>query len=122
MSNTTIVEKLKLDMPLTDFIRGVNKKINDHCVENGFDYNDPGLIMVERVGPKYAKLAVYEKQPWKTGPLVAKSVYCFYDHTNGDLLKGTWKAPVAKGVRGNVKDPNVLDKFDWHGPKYLRGN
>lgn len=121
MNTDAIVEKLKLDMPLTDFIRGVNKKINDHCVQNGFDYNDPAVIMVERVGPKYAKLAVYEKSPWKIGPLVAKSVYCFYDHTNGDLLKGTWKAPVAKGVRGNIKDPNVLDKFDWHGPKYLRG-
>lgn len=121
MKTDAITEKLKADMPLTDFIRGVNKKINDYWVQNGFDYNDPPVIMVERVGPKYAKLAVYEKQPCKTGPLVAKSVYCFYDHTNGDLLKGTWKAPVAKGVRGNIKDTNVLDKFDWHGPKYLRG-
>jgi len=122
MSNTTIVEKLKLDMPLTDFIRGVNKILDDHWTTNGLTYNDAPLVMVERVGPKYAKLAVYEKQPHKTGPLVANRVYCFYDHTNGDLLKGTWKAPVAKAVRGNVKDPNVLDKFDWHGPKYLRGN
>jgi hypothetical protein len=36
------------------------------------------------------------------------------------LLKGTWKAPVAKGVRGNVKDANVLTKFTEHGPAYLR--
>lgn len=120
MSNTTIVEKLKTDMPLTDFIRGVNKKINDYWVSNNFTFNDPPLVMVERVGPKYAKLSVYEKQPQKTGPLVAKSVYCYYDHTNGNLLKGTWKAPVAKGVRGNVNESNVLDKFSEHGPKYLR--
>jgi hypothetical protein len=120
MNTTTIVDKLKLDMPLTDFIRGVNKKLNDHWHNAGLTYNDPPLVMVEKVGPKYAKLAVYEKQPHKTGPLVANRVYCFYDHTNGDLLKGTWKAPVAKGVRGNVNDFSVLDKFDWHGPKYLR--
>jgi hypothetical protein len=36
------------------------------------------------------------------------------------LLKGTWKAPVAKGVRGNVKDANVLTKFTEYGPAYLR--
>jgi hypothetical protein len=41
--------------------------------------------------------------------------------TSGDLLKGSWKAPVANGVRGNVKETNVLDKFTEHGPKYLRG-
>lgn len=121
MSKTDIIEKLKLDIPLTDFIRGVNKLINDHWTNTGLTYNDPPLVMVEKVGPKYAKLAVFEKRPHKTGPLVPSYVYCFYDHTNGDLLKGTWKAPVAKGVRGNVKDPNVLDKFNEHGPKYLRG-
>lgn len=121
MSNTTIVEKLNLDMPLTDFIRGVNKIINNHWTSSGFVHNDAPLVMVDSVGPKYAKLAVYEKRPAKTGPLVAERVYCFYNHTNGDLLKGSWKAPVAKGVRGNVKDVNVLEKFDWHGPKYLRG-
>lgn len=122
MKTDALVEKLKFDMPLTDFVRGVNKLLNDHWTNAGLTYNDPPLVMVERVGPKYAKLAVYEKRPHKTGPLVAERVYCFYDHTNGDLLKGTWKAPVAKGVRGNIKDPNVLEKFDWHGPKYLRGN
>lgn len=121
MMNTTNIEKLKNDMPLTDFIRGVNKMLNDYWTNVGFTHNDPPLVMVERVGPKYAKLSVYEKTPAETGPLTAKSIYCYYDHTNGDLLKGTWKAPVAKGVRGNIKDPNVLDKFNWHGPKYLRG-
>lgn len=121
MKTEAVIEKLKNDMPLTDFIRGVNKILNDYWTNAGLTYNDPPLVMVERVGPKYAKLSVYEKQPYKTGPLVASRVYCYYDHTNGDLLKGSWKAPVAKAVRGNVKDNNVLDKFNWHGPKYLRG-
>jgi len=121
MKNTDAIDALKRDMPLTDFIRGVNKKINDYWTNNGFDYNDPPLVMVESVGRRYAKLVVFQKKPWKTGPLVADHVYCFYDIWNGDLLKGTWKAPVAKGVRGNVKDPNVLDNFTEYGPKYLRG-
>jgi hypothetical protein len=113
-------DALKLDMPLTDFIRGVNKKISDYWHSNNFTYNDAPLVMVDSVGKRYAKLAVFEKMPHKTGPLVAKSVYCFYDVATGDLLKGTWKAPVAKGVRGNVKDANVLTKFTEYGPAYLR--
>ena len=121
MNKTDAIDALKKDMPLTDFIRGVNKKINDYWTNSGLTFNDPPLVMVENVGKRYAKLAVFEKTPWKTGPLVAKHVYCFYDFTNGDLLKGSWKAPVANGVRGNVKESNVLDKFTEHGPKYLRG-
>ena len=39
----------------------------------------------------------------------------------GDLLKGTWKAPVAGAVRGNLKDADLLKKFDIHGPCYLSG-
>jgi hypothetical protein len=120
MNKTNVIDALKRDMPLTDFIRGVNKKINDYYTRNNFTFNDPPLVMVESVGKRYAKLAVCEKKPAHTGPLVAKSVYCFYDFNNGDLLKGSWKAPVANGVRGNVKDPNVLDKFTEHGPKGLR--
>lgn len=121
MNKNDLINKLKLDIPLTDFIRGVNKKISDHWVRNNFTFNDPPLVMVDSVGHRYAKLAVCEKTPHKTGPYKATGVYCFYDIHNGDLLKGTWKAPVAKGVRGNVKDPNVLDSFTEHGPKYLRG-
>jgi hypothetical protein len=121
MNKTDAIEALKNDMPLTDFIRGVNKKINDYWVRNNFTFNEPPLVMVDNVGKRYAKLAVCKKNPPFTGPLVAESVYCFYDIANGDLLKGTWKAPVANGVRGNVKESNVLDKFTEHGPKYLRG-
>jgi hypothetical protein len=50
-----------------------------------------------------------------------KSVHCFVDSTNGDILKGSWKAPVANGVRGNIyADDHGLSCVDWHGPKYLR--
>ncbi len=120
MNKTDAIDALKNDMPLTDFIRGVNKKINDYWNLYNFTHNDAPVIMVESVGRRYAKLAQCQKVPHLTGPLVATSVYCFYDFATGDLLKGTWKAPVANGVRGNVKDPNVLDKFTEYGPAYLR--
>lgn len=106
---------------LVAFIDGVNKMLTDYWTNAGLTYNDPPKAMIENVGRRYAKIAVYEKTPHKTGDYRASRVYCFYDLTNGDLLKGTWKAPVANGVRGNVSEANVLDKFNWHGPKYLRG-
>ena len=121
MNKTDTIDALKLDIPLTDFIRGVNKKISDYWQRNNFTFNHAPVVMVESVGKRYAKLASCEHEPQFTGPLVAKGVYCFYDIKSGDLLKGTWKAPVANGVRGNVKEINVLDKFTQHGPAYLRG-
>jgi hypothetical protein len=105
---------------LVSFIGGVNKMLQDYWANHNFTHNDVPKVMVESVGRRYARLAVYEKSPSKTGPYAAKSVYCFYDVSNGDLLKGGWKSPVANGVRGNVSDRDILDKFDWHGPKYLR--
>jgi hypothetical protein len=120
MNKTDVIDALKNDAPLINFISGVNAKINAYWTRNNFTFNDPPVVMVESVGKRYAKLAVCEKTPHKTGPLKAKNLYCFYDYSNGDLLKGSWKAPVANGIRGNVKDPNVLDKFTEHGPKGLR--
>ena len=116
MNKETAIAALKNDIPLTDFIRGVNKKLNNYWTSMNFTHNDAPVVMVDSIGKRYAKLAIFEKSPAKTGPLVAKSVYCFYDIANGDLLKGSWKAPVANGVRGNVKETNVLDKFTEYGP------
>ena len=118
MNKDQIIEKLKKDMPLTDFIRGVNKKISDYWIRMNFTHSEAPLVMVHSVGKRYAKLAQF-RMNCITRKLEAESVYCFYDFNNGDLLKGSWKAPVANGVRGNVKDSNVLDRFTEHGPAYL---
>jgi hypothetical protein len=118
MNKNDLIDKLKLDIPLTDFIRGVNKKISDYWTRMNFTFSEAPLVLVDSVGKRYAKLAVCKRHPI-TGKYEAEGVYCFYDIHNGDLLKGTWKAPVANGVRGNVKDPNVLDRFTEHGPAYL---
>lgn len=116
--NTT---DLSTNTALVNFIAGVNKMLQEYWTDSNFTHNDAPVAMIDNVGRRYAKIAVYEKTPAHTGPLRANRVYCFYDITNGDLLKGQWKAPVANGVRGNVNDPDVLTKFNWHGPKYLRG-
>ena len=118
MNKNDAINKLKTDMPLTDFIRGVNKKISDYWTRMNFTHAEAPIVMVESIGKRYAKLAKFTLNPI-TRKLEAESVYCFYDIANGDLLKGSWKAPVANGVRGNVKDPNVLSRFTEHGPAYL---
>jgi hypothetical protein len=50
-----------------------------------------------------------------------KSVYCFINTENGDILKGSWKAPVKKGVRGNIySGDHGADRVNHHGCIYLR--
>jgi hypothetical protein len=50
-----------------------------------------------------------------------RSVHCFVDQTNGDVLKAAgWKAP-AKHARGNIFDEhNGLGSMGEYGPAYLR--
>jgi hypothetical protein len=49
------------------------------------------------------------------------SVYCFIDTTNGDILKGSWKAPVKNGVRGSIyAGDHGADRVTHHGCAYLR--
>lgn len=103
---------------LTKFIEGVNVKIEAYWKRTGLTHAKPSKVFVHSVGKRYAKLVVYRESE---GKFEASLVYCFYDIKTGDLLKGSWKAPVANGIRGNVNDKNVMDKFSEYGPAYLRG-
>jgi hypothetical protein len=51
----------------------------------------------------------------------SRSVHCFVDRTNGDVLKADgWKRP-AKHARGNIFDQhNGLGSMGPYGPAYLR--
>jgi hypothetical protein len=74
-------------------------------------------VRITSVGARYIKLATFElNRTWK-----AASVFCFVDLTNGDILKGSWKSPVRDGVRGNLKDKDILSKVTTYGPVYLVG-
>ena len=61
-------------------------------------------------GPRYVRVVRCS--------LGSRSVHSFVDTTNGDILKGSWKAPVRRGVRGNIFRPPYA--VTWHGPAYLR--
>jgi len=102
---------------LEQFLTDVNKAHEIHWKNMNFTHNVAPQIRVENVGPKYARLGVFElseKKNW-----CVKSVYCFLDITNGNILKGSWKAPVKNGVRGNLNDVDVLDKVTVYGVAYL---
>lgn len=68
------------------------------------------------LGPSYIRVYIENSQ----NPSI-KSVHCFINRANGDLLKGSWKAPVAKGKRANIFVDGWKDAITAHGPKYLKG-
>jgi len=74
----------------------------------------PTLQFME--GPRYIRV-VSEKGP---NHAPQRSVYCFIDKTNGDVLKAAgWKAP-AKHARGNIFDDDPAKGLGPFGAKYLR--
>ena len=99
---------------------GSRREQVDYFEAMNFTFSDPPVITVD-YGKKYAKIV-------KTWPawMEARSVHSFIDMSNGDIIKGNWKAPVrtkAKGlaIRGNIfADDLGSDRVNEHGPYYLR--
>src|ERR1051326_3381400 len=90
----------QFDKHLAGFIEGIQKLQN----EQSGDYYLP---IEQSQGKKFIRLISVTKNG-------SRSVYCFVDKTNGDILKGSWKAPVKNGVRGNIFEPDFgLSKCDW---------
>lgn len=99
------------DNALQGFLNGV-KAISDSYFNKNFSNNKKNEFSLSH-GNRYIRVI--------SDSHGQKSLYCFIDSTNGDILKGSWKAPVKNGVRGNIFKENFgLDCCDWHGPKYLR--
>jgi hypothetical protein len=107
------------DDALTDFINAIQARDDARmqkdfailCVNgraNKF-YADPN-------GRKYIRIVREDVKPGAQG----RSVHCFVDASNGDILKADgWKKP-AKHARGNIFNANPLEGMDDYGAKYLR--
>ena len=108
------------DTALNSFLLGVNQMVKRYWDDSKFTFNSTPKVAVLSVGKKYAKIVAMEQSPPFTGPYVATRIYCFYEPATGSLIKGTWKAPIANAVRGNVNDAKVLSRFSEYGPKGLR--
>lgn len=69
-------------------------------------------------GRKYARIVSTHTMDGQ--PSSGRSVYCFIDMTNGNVLKAaTWKAP-AKHARGNIFAADPLAGVTEYGGRYMR--
>ena len=102
---------------LDKYVDAVQKMQEDYFKVMNFTFSDPPTIVYE-LKQKYAKVIKVD------GLNGGKSVHSFVDLSNGDILKGNWKAPIRtkKGlaVRGNIFAPDVSQFVNEHGPHYLR--
>lgn len=106
------MELEKFEETLTLFTKWVHKKKVDWMKSD--QHKEPDVIIGVSRGSKYFRI-------W-TEYYGQKILYCFVNSNNGDLLKGSWKAPVKNGIRGSLfgGENEWEKKFDWSGPKYLR--
>jgi hypothetical protein len=97
---------------LNDFMTFAQKVVDDY-MRKSFPRHLRVVLRVEH-GRRYVKVI-------RSSDGVSRSVYCFVDMTNGDILKhDTWKKP-AKHARGNIRIPeSYAAAVDAHGATYLR--
>lgn len=107
---------------LDAFIAGCQKIITEND-ERMFDnspdhaaaeFNFGTKLEIDPKGRKYVRIV-------RTYNYAGRSVHCFVDKTNGNVLKGaSWKAP-AKGARGNIyNEDKGLGRMGPYGPGYNR--
>lgn len=100
------MENEKFYRALTDFVHGCQRICDDRSA--GYS-----TITIDPNGVKFIRIVATRGGQ--------RSVHCFIDRSNGDVLKAAgWKAP-AKHARGNIyDDKNGVGLMRWTGPAYLR--
>ena len=113
------INPCEMQTRLDQYVGMVQEKNNAYFKAMNFTFSDPPQIVVD-YGKKYAKVVKLDQLNG------ARSVHSFVDMSNGDIIKGNWKAPVrtkAKGlaIRCNIfADDLGSDRVNEHGPYYLR--
>ena len=102
---------------LDKYVDTIQKMQESYFKVMNFTFSEPPTILCE-LKQKYAKIVKFDNLNG------AQSVHSFVDLSNGNILKGNWKAPIRtkKGlaVRGNIFAPDVSQFVNEHGPHYLR--
>lgn len=95
------------------FVAAVQEKTTAHTAKNFSSLTPDTISAPEPWGSKYIRIVRAG-----TGQ---RSVHCFIDRSNGDILKAAgWVGP-AKHARGNIFADDIgLSCMDPYGPKYLR--
>jgi hypothetical protein len=104
------------------FRAAVEKMMNDNSEQmyarDGMTRSFVNLVTLE-AGPKFVRVVRQEKR-LDTGEINHRSVYCFVQKDNGDILKAAgWKAP-AKTARGSIYNAEQLKGCGPYGVAYLR--
>lgn len=102
---------------LTAFIEMIGKADDAYMQKNfpNLCSNGHGNVFTVDIGKKYARVI-------RSGAIgVSRSVHCFVNITNGDILKASgWKAPAPNGKRGSIFDADPMECMNEYGTKYLR--
>ncbi len=103
-----------LNTAFNSWLAGCQKMIAEHFAKHLTNLT-PDVLTVEK-GSKYWRVVTN-----RFGDTTNRSVYCFIDSRNGDILKSeSWKRP-AKTARGNILDSsNGLAQMTVYGAAYLR--
>tara|TARA_B100000745_G_scaffold192726_1_gene126740 strand:- start:9470 stop:9802 length:333 start_codon:yes stop_codon:yes gene_type:complete len=73
-----------------------------------------GYVISAQPGRKYIKIVKTDKDG------SGRSVHHFVNRETGDILKAaSWKKP-AKGIRGNIRQPNLEMSLRTHGAVYWK--
>jgi hypothetical protein len=98
---------------LNTFVAGCFKISNDYREQH---YpNQPVVTFESNFGRRYNRIVRADAGGGQ------RSVHCFVDMTNGDVLKPAGWASPAKHARGNIFDEaNGLGSMGEYGPAYLR--
>lgn len=111
MDAPNLQERLEL------YLNEVQKMVNEYWIKNKFTFAPAPKVEIAE-GSRYIKVIKqeYDFNNIKRGA----SVHTFIDKTNGDILKGNWKAPVKNGVRGNIFNEEIMKGVNHHGAIYLK--
>lgn len=102
---------------LAHFVSSLQEMVDKHF-EGSLKNLKPNQISIDPGGKKYVRIV--STTVHSDGSNGQRSVHCFVNKENGDILMAaTWKAP-AKHPRGNIYQPNAMDAVTVHGAKYLK--
>lgn len=103
-------ETLPFDAALARYKAHIAGLIDAYWTRNGFTQPKPTITQTD--GPRYIRIVKEEAG-------TSKSVHSFVDKLTGDIYKGSWKAPVKNGKRGNIYN-DYVGRVTEHGCAYLR--
>ena len=105
------------DQALSDFIEAIQKRDDARSVAQYPSLCENGRMHKFYADPNGRKFIRIVREGVKGE---GRSVHCFVDAANGDILKSDgWKKP-AKHARGSIYAANPMDAMDDYGAKYMR--